>query len=158
MFNSSYNSYFNYRIVALAILLGLVIGGCGFGVDYFIHDVRRLYASDFYTTIVAFLLSYSLLVYEKRRRMILARRMEIAAEVNHHIRNALTAVVFSASVQDDPTLQSVLRDATSRIDWVLTTVLPDGSDKLKWPVQAKAWRPQSWGEGGLPSKPDAGDV
>ena len=84
------------------------------------------------------------MVYEKRRRVILARRMEIVAEVNHHIRNALTAVVFSASVQSDESLQSVLKDATERIDWVLTNVLPDGDSSLQWPVQAPAWRPAAW--------------
>ena len=137
-------SLLNLRILALAIVMGLVIGACGFGVDYFIHDVRQLHASDFYTTIVAFALCYALLIYERRRRVILARRMEVAAEVNHHIRNALTAVVFSASVQNDPTLQAVLQDATARIDWVLNSVLPDGADEFKWPVQTNSWRPSSW--------------
>jgi hypothetical protein len=88
------------------------------------------------------------MMYEKRRRMMLERRMMVAAEVNHHIRNALTAVVFSASVQNDPALQSVLKDATARINWVLTTVLPDGAKDLVWPVQAPDWRAGSWqGEG-----------
>jgi len=70
--------------------------------------------------------------------------MEIAAEVNHHIRNALTAIVFSASVENDPSLQLILKEATERIDWVLTTVLPDGEEKLKWPVQKRGWRPVAW--------------
>jgi hypothetical protein len=136
--------FLNGRIVAVAILVGLLIGACGVAVDQIVHGVHKLYASDAYTCIVAGALSYALLVYEKRRRMILDRRMQIAAEVNHHIRNALTAVVFSASVQNDPTLHTVLEDATARIDWVLTTVLSDGKDDLKWPVQAKSWRPRLW--------------
>lgn len=140
------NPYFSFRTVAVALLLALSIAGCGFGVDFLFHNANRLYASDFYTCIVAFTLCYMLLVYEKRRRLLLARRMEIAAEVNHHIRNALTAVVFSASVQNDPTLQAVIEDATARIDWVLTTVLPDGATDLRWPVQSRAWKPVSWSE------------
>lgn len=140
------NPYFSLRTFSVALLLGLSIAGCGFGVDFLFHGVKKLYASDGYTCIVAFALCYMLLMYEKRRRVLLARRMEIAAEVNHHIRNALTAVVFSASVQNDPKLQAVIEDATARIDWVLTTVLPDGATDLRWPVQAKAWRPVSWAE------------
>ncbi len=138
--------YLSARMVAAATILGLLIGFCGFAVDFFFHATTRLYASDAYTFLVAFSLCYVLLVYEKRRRFLLARRMEIAAEVNHHIRNALTAVVFSASVQNDPVLQQVIEDARARIDWVLTTVLPDGADNLRWPVQAKAWKPVSWAE------------
>ena len=70
--------------------------------------------------------------------------MEIAAEVNHHIRNALTAIVFSASVESDPALQLTLKEATERIDWVLTTVLPDGEERLKWPAQTSEWHPVAW--------------
>ena len=136
--------FLDASIFILACFLGLVIGACGFGVDHLVHHANRLYASDLYTCIVAFVLLYLLMIYEKRRRMILARRMEIVAEVNHHIRNALTAVIFSASVQNDPALQSVLQDATARIEWVLTTVLPDGAERLKWPVQAPKWRPGVW--------------
>jgi hypothetical protein len=143
------NLYFSLRTFLAALLLAMVIAGCGFGVDFLFHNAQsasKLYASDLYTCLVAFALCYLLLIYEKRRRLLLARRMEIAAEVNHHIRNALTAVVFSASVQNDANLQAVIEDATARIDWVLTTVLPDGTADLRWPVQAKAWRPVSWAE------------
>ncbi len=136
--------FLDRRVFFSALLLGLMIGVCGFGLDHLVHHASRIYASDLYTSIVAAVLSYLVLANEKRRRMILARRMEIAAEVNHHIRNALTAIVFSASVENDPALQSTLEDATARIDWVLTTVLPDGDEKLKWPVQKPEWRPVAW--------------
>ena len=141
---STSRSYTNFRIVLLALLCGFFIGGCGFAVDHFVHSVDRLYASDLYTCIVAALLSYALMVFEKRRRLILARRMEIAAEVNHHIRNALTGVVLTASVQNDPTLHAVIDDATARIDWVLTTILPDDAEDLSWSTQTPSWRPKLW--------------
>ncbi len=136
--------FLDLRIFVSALLLGMLIGVCGFGLDRLVHHASRIYASDLYTCIVASALSYLVMVYEKRRRMILARRMEIAAEVNHHIRNALTAIVFSAAVQKDQSLQLILKDATERIDWVLTTVLPDGEERLKWPVQTPEWRPVMW--------------
>jgi hypothetical protein len=132
------------RVLISALFLGLMIGVCGFGLDRLVHHASRIYASDLYTCIIATVLSYLVMVYEKRQRMILARRMEIAAEVNHHIRNALAAIVFSASVENDQSLQSTLKDATERIDWVLTTVLPDGEERLKWPVQRPQWRPVAW--------------
>jgi hypothetical protein len=136
--------FLDARVFISALSLGLMIGVCGFGLDCLVHHASRIYASDLYTCIVASALSYLVLIYEKRRRMILARRMEIAAEVNHHIRNALTAIVFSASVENDQSLQLILKDATERIDWVLTTVLPDGEERLKWPVQKPEWRPVAW--------------
>lgn len=134
----------NLPRAVLALAAALIISACGFVVDVFVHKAQRLLASDLYTLLVAFALSYLLLRHEARRRAALSRRMEIAAEVNHHIRNALTGVVFTAAVQNDPALESVLKDATARIDWVLDTVLPDGSADLKWPVQTSTWNPALW--------------
>ena len=138
------STFLDARIIISALVLGVLIGVCGVGLDRLVHHASRLYVSDLYTCVVASIFSYLLMIYEKRRRMIMARRMAIAAEVNHHIRNALTAIVYSTSVKRDQPLQSVLKDATDRIDWVLTTVLPDGEESLKWPVQAPQWRPGNW--------------
>ncbi len=141
---NTFRTFFSGRIFLFAAVVGFIIAGCGFGVDHLIHRASRLYASDLYTFIIAGVLSYALMMYEKRRRVMLERRMMVAAEVNHHIRNALTAVVFTASVQNDPALQAVIEDATARINWVLTTVLPDGAKDLMWPVQAPDWRAVTW--------------
>jgi hypothetical protein len=144
-------------MMLLALIVGVVIASCGFGVDHLVHHASRLFASDLYTLLIACVLSYLLMMYEKRRRTMLERRMMIAAEVNHHIRNALTAVVFSASVQNDAALEAVIKDATARINWVLTTVLPDGSKDLVWPVQAPEWRAATWqGQGKSESPNDEG--
>ena len=136
--------FLDARILLVAVVVGLLIGVCGVGLDRLVHHASRIYASDLYTCIIASVFSYLLMIYEKRRRMILARRMAIAAEVNHHIRNALSAIIYSTSVRRDQPLQDTLRDATDRIDWVLTTVLPDGDGRLRWPVQAPQWRPSRW--------------
>jgi hypothetical protein len=138
------SAFFDARIVLLAVAVGLLFGVCGVGLDRLVHHASGIYASDLYTCVIASIFSYLLMIYEKRRRMILARRMAIAAEVNHHIRNALTAIIYSTSVRRDPSLEATLKDATDRIDWVLNTVLPDGDGRLKWPVQASKWRPSQW--------------
>lgn len=140
----SIKTFLDTRVLISASLLGVVVGFFGVGLDRLIHHASRMYASDLYTCIVAFILFYLLMIYEKRRRVSCARRMAIAAEVNHHIRNALTVIVYSASVRSDQSLQSTLKDATDRIDWVLTTVLPDGEENLKWPVQTSEWHPAEW--------------
>lgn len=146
-----WSRFLDLRIAVSALFVGLLIGICGMGLDRLVHHASRIYVSDWYTCVVASVFSYLLMIYEKRRRMILARRMTIAAEVNHHIRNALSAIVYSTSVRGDQSLQSVLKDATDRIDWVLRMVLPDGEESLKWPVEAPQWRPVKWGEPGSSS-------
>ncbi len=141
---SEWSAFLDARIVLSALVVGLLFGVFGVGLDRLVHHASRIYASDLYTCVIASIFSYLLMIYEKRRRMILARRMAIAAEVNHHIRNALSAIIYSTSVRRDQSVQATLRDATDRIDWVLTTVLPDGDTRLRWPVQAPHWRPSQW--------------
>lgn len=143
-------SHRQLKNIALALCAGLLMSGCGFLIDVQFHKAQRLLASDLYTFALTFLFSYILLRYEARRRAMLFRRMEIAAEVNHHIRNALTGIVYSAAVRSDPALQAVIEDATARVDWVLTTVLPDGSSDLQWPIQVPSWQPSPWVEAAKP--------
>lgn len=132
------------HLMLLAGMGALLISSAGFLMDHVVHQADRLLASDFYTFGIAFLFCFVLLKIEARRRAALARRMEIVADVNHHIRNALTGVVFTAAARNDPALQEVLEDATARIDWVLNTVLPDGATHLQWPVQSSTWSPSVW--------------
>jgi hypothetical protein len=141
---SEWSAFLDARIVLSALIVGLLFGVFGVGLDRLVHHASRIYASDLYTCVIASIFSYLLMIYEKRRRMILARRMAIAAEVNHHIRNALCAIIYSTAVRRDQSVQATLKDATDRIDWVLTTVLPDGDTRLRWPVQAPEWRPSQW--------------
>ncbi len=47
----------------------------------------------------------------------------MAADVNHHVRNALTTVLYSVHVKRDPELIQVTQEAVNRIDWTLREVL-----------------------------------
>lgn len=151
-------SHGHLKRITFALCAALLMSGCGFLIDVHFHKAQRLLASDLYTFTLTFLFSFVLLRYEARRRAMLFRRMEIVAEVNHHIRNALTGIVYTAAVRSDPVLQAVIEDATARVDWVLTTVLPDGSSDLQWPVQVPSWKPSPWVDPARPqgSAPDVG--
>jgi hypothetical protein len=52
------------------------------------------------------------------------------AEVNHHVRNALTSVLYSVHLNRDPELMKITQDAVARVDWVLREVLRDGNDRV----------------------------
>jgi hypothetical protein len=112
-------------IVLLALLIGAFAILASFGFDRMLHGiVRPLYASDLLEGAVAAGLSgAALLKLQKRRRELLVR-MQIVEDVNHHVRNALTAVVLSASLREDAELNALVRNACERIDWVLNDVLP----------------------------------
>src|SRR5512146_3243585 len=54
---------------------------------------RSILYSDVFTGIVAGLLAFFLVRYYERLRRSDAERLHVAAEVNHHVRNALTTVL-----------------------------------------------------------------
>ena len=60
----------------------------------------------------------------RRQHQLTAARMQVVAEMNHHIRNALTAISLSADVTEDQHLIRVISEGVDRIDWALREILP----------------------------------
>lgn len=60
----------------------------------------------------------------RRQHQLTAARMQVIAEMNHHIRNALTAISLSADVTEDKHLIHVISEGIDRIDWALREILP----------------------------------
>lgn len=54
----------------------------------------------------------------------LRERLVLIAELNHHVRNALTAIVMYAEHPDMKQRISVIADEVERIDWVLKELVP----------------------------------
>ena len=62
-------------------------------------------------------------VYELRRAMV--ARVQVAAELNHHIRNAMQVIVFHCRPEELP--QGAIEQITQslhRVDWALREILP----------------------------------
>jgi hypothetical protein len=51
-------------------------------------------------------------------------RMQVIAEMNHHIRNALSPISLSLDATEDQQLERVISEAVDRIDWALREILP----------------------------------
>ena len=80
-----------------------------------------LFADDF---IIAIFLGCVVLLYEKRRQRYLEARLKIIAEMNHHVRNALQVLSYTAMRQEDEKVKNMMRESVTRIDWALREVLP----------------------------------
>jgi hypothetical protein len=64
------------------------------------------------------------LAWERARRYRIQERLTLVAELNHHVRNALTTIVLSA---EHPDLKKRLQrtfEAVDRIEWVLRELVP----------------------------------
>lgn len=60
----------------------------------------------------------------KERHRLNVARMQVIAEMNHHIRNALSPVSLSLDATENQQLKLVISDAVDRIDWALREILP----------------------------------
>ena len=61
--------------------------------------------------------------YYERLRVADSEGLRVAADVNHHVRNALTTVLYSVHAKRDPDLIQVTQDAVDRIHWTLREIL-----------------------------------
>jgi hypothetical protein len=113
-----------WLIVAAALVIGVITTLLGIGVDRMLHQQRPLLTSDVLEGAAAALLSgIALMRFQRRKRDLLAR-IQAVEDVNHHVRNALTAVMYSTVLTQDPVLNAIVQDANERIDWTLREVLP----------------------------------
>jgi hypothetical protein len=70
------------------------------------------------------------LLYERRQRQNIIRKLEVIRLMNHHVRNSLQVISFVASVPEQEELRNNLRDAVERIEWALQEVLPGQKENI----------------------------
>jgi signal transduction histidine kinase len=113
-------------------LVPVAVGLASFVVTEFMHYLlvpdmgrlwERLLAEGFSAAVVALLTAG--LIHEANQRRDAARlRMQVIAEMNHHIRNALAAISLSTDmIQNQQSIQ-VISESVDRIEWALREVLP----------------------------------
>ncbi|MGA7929192.1 MAG: hypothetical protein WCA20_24735 [Candidatus Sulfotelmatobacter sp.] len=84
---------------------------------------ERLLAEGLSAFIMGCLIAKLANINRRQRRLTIAR-MQVIAEMNHHIRNALTSISLSVYVTENQQLIRVISKGVERIDWALREVLP----------------------------------
>lgn len=84
---------------------------------------ERLLAEGF-SALVVTLLAAKLIQVTRERHQLLLARMQVIAEMNHHIRNALSPLSLSLDDTENQQLKSIASEAVDRIDWALREILP----------------------------------
>jgi hypothetical protein len=62
-------------------------------------------------------------VYQRRQNRYLAQRLEVIADMNHHVRNDLQVIHYSAYMTKDKEHIQRIEQSLGRIDWALREVL-----------------------------------
>ena len=58
------------------------------------------------------------------RKQLTVARLQVISEMNHHIRNALTAISLSAHLIPNQQSVRVIQESVDRIEWTLREILP----------------------------------
>jgi len=112
-------------IPLLALSVGILVAGTGFALDWYqIPGKTDILWSDVFTGFIACVLSYLALWYQRLHRRLYLSRLRMIAEMNHHIRNAITPLLYSSQLTKHRELLQLTEAAAARIDWVLREVLP----------------------------------
>ncbi len=84
---------------------------------------ERLLAEGLSALVVSCLVAKLASVTRQRHRLTVAR-MQVIAEMNHHIRNALAPISLSVDTIENQQLIRAISDGVDRIDWALREILP----------------------------------
>ena len=84
---------------------------------------ERLLAEGLSALVVSCLVAKLASVTRQRHRLTVAR-MQVIAEMNHHIRNALAPISLSVDITDNHQLIHAISEGVERIDWALREILP----------------------------------
>jgi hypothetical protein len=91
---------------------------------------ERLLAEAFSALIVTCLVAKLAHMAREQHHATVAR-MQVIAEMNHHIRNALAPIALSVDAIENQLLIRIISDGVDRIDWALREILPREKPLLK---------------------------
>jgi hypothetical protein len=107
-----------------SILVGLGIFSLGSLSDLWLHQhAERLFFAIMADALIGVGVGLLVLLYERRQRQNIIRKLEVIRLMNHHVRNSLQVISFAASSPNQEPEQEV-RAAMERIEWALREVLP----------------------------------
>jgi signal transduction histidine kinase len=119
----------NWKLAVLAALAALLVFFIAAGLDWLVlHENESIKiaisVSDSLAALIAGVLVFRLLQFERDRRRRLRQRLEIIAEMNHHVRNALQVISLSAYSSADQEQLAAIKESVNRIQWALREILP----------------------------------
>lgn len=117
-----------------SLLTALIIGAGVFAVatiaDVLVMDLAAnpLWALTDHAALAIFV-GAMVLVYDRRRRRDLHAKLSSIHEINHHIRNQLEVIEYSAWATHDQQHVARIHESVKRIDWALREILGRHEDE-----------------------------
>jgi hypothetical protein len=124
----------------------LLVTALGYGFDRMLYrdGVNHKFitaASSALTGLVVAGLFVQLARAQQHRRHLVQARLEVIADMNHHIRNALQVLSYGTATHGKKTETEMMRDSIERIEWALREVLPGYLPETYVPHEAAPQNP-----------------
>ena len=139
-----------FQLIAAACAFAIVVWLVDTGLDSLMirYDSSRrelLFISGALTAALAGGLMLWVLMVQRTREAETQQRMQVIADMNHHVRNALQVISCWGFLESDREHLSGIREAVDRIHWALRDVLPRGvpEDRLATQPQPDINQPQA---------------
>ncbi len=131
MFHHWLTRFSRRQILLVAGLFAVAVFLCDTGLDFLMVEfssTRRelLFVSDAITATLAGGLIFWALVIQRTRLIETQQRMEVIAEMNHHVRNALQVISYWGMQEAERNQLNYIAQAVDRIQWALEDILPRG--------------------------------
>lgn len=115
------------RVWLSALFISIVVFALALGIqwtiyDRYLHEAGIRVVGSAIAACVSIILVVSLGIMERNQRVREIQRLETIALLNHHIRNALQAIISSSGTSNST---ETIRASVERIEWALGEVLPD---------------------------------
>jgi hypothetical protein len=115
-----------------ALLVGAVLFGVSYVADWILFWLKipgvNTIANNIAIGACAAVAAYIWARYEAERQARAREKIILIAELNHHIRNAVTLLGQSAALEDGPDKLRLIDEAVDRIDRVLTELVPTAGE------------------------------
>ncbi len=118
-----------WGIALLSLLFAVFVFVLGFGLDWLMlhkdDSIRQtVELSDAVSALICgFVFLLFLRLYRQQRAM-LRQRVEVIANMNHHVRNALQVIEFNSYSTTDQENLGAIKSSVNRIQWALRELLP----------------------------------
>lgn len=124
-----------WQVIVVAFLSGFAIWISNAGLDVLAAShkgmtLRIMQTLDVCVGILVAVLIARILLGSRMRHQRVTRNLEIIAEMNHHIRNALQRMQYAAQISENEEIVNHIRESSSRIQWALQEVLPKSARGL----------------------------
>jgi hypothetical protein len=126
----------SHQLIWKLLLVFLLVSFAAAGLDWLsaregMQRKELLFLDDVLTGLVSAAFVFVVSRRADERQNELERRLKVAGEMNHHIRNALQPIVYAHTL-DPNQYTPMVRDSVRRIEWALNVVLEgDGEPQVR---------------------------